>query len=163
MILFELIAMNRMILTRLIFFLLLSFTSTNSYTDSRTEPDSTEEAIRQHTDSSSHNGSENTGANSAINDGIHGMIYTEAEPKAWNERRLNGIFKAHWNKIYNRANLFKVGAIDRTIWVNPGSNPYRVDEGNFPPRKLYAGLRDAAFVYRMYKYAGEPDTDAYLQ
>ena len=95
-----------------------------------------------------------------------GMFYTAEELNVWDNRRLNGPFKAHWDtRIYPNAQLFLKGTKDaspwpgqtkQSCWGNAVDNHPDIDG----PRGMWAN--SAGFVYRVLSFAGEKNTDQFL-
>lgn len=93
--------------------------------------------------------------------GQTGLFYTPEELAIWNQRRLNGPYKDHWdNKIFYRAQQFVTGAAESSPWAGqPADSCWN---SALPGRTFHSCLRDAAFVYRVFKYAGDAKAGNYF-
>ena len=89
-----------------------------------------------------------------------GLLHTYAELAIWNQRRIDGPYKEHWDeKIFTRATQFLNGQEDHLNWkgrISPGCWRTGSEIVYTPGRQQSAYVRDATFVYRVFKHANDP-------
>ncbi len=113
------------------------------------------------------------GASSAVPDPYHqssqvppGLFYTDDELAVWNNRRLNGAYKEHWDtRIFANAQLFLDGSKDTFPWEGQTKRScWDTTSDNHPdlngPQGMWAN--SAGFVFRVLDYAENGDAKQYL-
>lgn len=98
---------------------------------------------------------------------VPGLFYTAEELKIWNNRRLNGVYKTHWDsRISPNAQLFMDGTKDSAPWPGQVSQScWDTTSDNHPdingPQGMWAN--SAAFVFRILDYAEDKNANQYLE
>ncbi len=95
-----------------------------------------------------------------------GLFYTADELAIWNNRRLNGAYKEHWDtRIFANAQLFLDGSKDTVPWAGQTKHAcWDTTSDNQPdvngPQGMWAN--SAGFVFRVLDYAKDSDAKQYL-